>query len=132
MKSKYLSKSIDDPLGLRGQVKEPFSEILGDDREIPGDRKTVINDIALDSWIAAHYGTTLDKVEYSKPPNMNRYVHKRIMKTKSLYYPYPKNQDESIEKSPEKPKLPNKKANGTVFDIKGLDSTTVATLKGAI
>ena len=48
-------------------MPEPFSGILGPDREILEDRKTIVTDVALDSWVAAHYGLTLDRVEYPKP-----------------------------------------------------------------
>lgn len=56
--------------------------ILGPDREIPEDHKVMVTDIALDSWIAAHYGMTLDRVPPVRPPNMAKYVHRRMRMTR--------------------------------------------------
>jgi len=47
------------------QVEEPpsdFGGILGKDREIVDDRKLIMTDLALDTWIGAHYGISLDNI----------------------------------------------------------------------
>ena len=33
-----------------------YGGILGSDREIASDRKAIVTDVALDTWVAAHYG----------------------------------------------------------------------------
>jgi len=39
-----------------------------------------MTDAALDSWLAAHYGLTLDKIPPNKPPDMPKYIHDRLKK----------------------------------------------------
>ena len=41
---------------------QDYGGILGKDREIPAGRRAIVTDLALDTWIGAHYGLKLDNL----------------------------------------------------------------------
>ena len=52
------------------QTEKTYGGILGSDREIASDRKAIVTDVALDTWVAAHYGFGLDRIPRARPNNM--------------------------------------------------------------
>ena len=53
---------------------------------MPEDRKLVVSDPALDTWLAAHYGLTLETLPPGRPAAMSRGVHERLKKgARALY-----------------------------------------------
>jgi len=53
---------------------------FGHEKLIPSDRKLIVTDEVIDSWLAAHWGLTLDKIPPNKPPGMDKYTHDRLKK----------------------------------------------------
>ena len=61
-------------------INGPTHGILGNDRKIPKDQKLVVTDVALENWIGAHYGITVDKIP-SRTPKIPKSILKRMKKT---------------------------------------------------
>lgn len=43
---------------------------FGNDPDVPQDRKVVNSEEAVDAWLAAHYGMSLDSVPAGRPPEI--------------------------------------------------------------
>ena len=59
----------------------PKQKIFHQDDSVPADRKLIVTENVMDSWIAAHYGiTSLDKIPLQRPPKMPKHVYDRLRK----------------------------------------------------
>ena len=65
---------------IKADTNGPSHGILGNDRQIPKDQKLVVTDIALENWIAAHYGISLDNIPY-RTDKIPKSILKRMKKT---------------------------------------------------
>jgi hypothetical protein len=45
---------------------------------LPEDRKLLMTEENIDTWLAAHFGLTLDKIPPNRPPNMPKYIHEKL------------------------------------------------------
>ena len=58
-----------------------YGGILGADREIPKDRKSIVTDLALDTWISSHYGIKLDRIPSGRAGKIPYRLLQRMKKT---------------------------------------------------
>ena len=59
-----------------------FENLLGRDRKVPENKKLIMTDLALDTWIASHYDVQLDSIpKRVYGVQVNKEILKRMKKT---------------------------------------------------
>ena len=51
---------------------------FGKDKEIGPDRKLLVTEEVMDSWLASHWGFDLSYIPGNKPSTMPKYIHKYL------------------------------------------------------
>ena len=58
-----------------------YGGILGEDRNIPKDRKLIVTDLAIDTWVSSHYGIKLDKIPSGRAGKIPMHLFREMKKT---------------------------------------------------